>query len=53
MFVALIVIAPFLIREMSQFFGGTTDNDYTRFCPGGFKNSFVGIPKTTGECGMF
>jgi hypothetical protein len=41
MFVALIVIAPFLIREMSQFFGGTTD-DYTRFCPGSFKNFFVG-----------
>jgi hypothetical protein len=41
-FVTPIVIAPLLIREMSQFYGGTTGNDYTRFCPGGFKKFFVG-----------
>jgi hypothetical protein len=46
MFVAQVVIAPFLIREMSQFFGGTTDNDYTRFCPGGFKN-FLSVAQAT------
>jgi hypothetical protein len=28
-FAALTVIAPFLIREMSQFYGGSTDNDAT------------------------
>jgi hypothetical protein len=26
-----VVIAPFLIREMPQFYGGSTDNDYIRF----------------------
>jgi hypothetical protein len=41
-FVAPIVIVPFVIREMSHFYGGTTYNDYTRFCPGGLKKCFVG-----------
>jgi len=27
---------------MSHFYGGTTYNDYTRFCPGGLKKYFVG-----------
>ena len=48
MLVALIVTVPFLIREVSQFYGECTDNDYTRFCPEGCKKFFLSVAQFAG-----